>query len=669
MNEHSREMYKLWSDVVEHKEDAEEKALAYLDKLEQASTEELKEIYPYDFNWEDRLEQSLHGIADALPESKKVALKMSEFTDKRLEELYANWCIGSYRKLAEKLLSQHPDDENLADKWFNVAQKGLDYIQKKGSDWGSHQFLNILNKIKDSTPNSTKYDASIANIVSNRAETGEELICEIDRKLIRDNPNNPEILDKVFQSLEKELSGFDHYDTDMIYYNSSGEYIVSSKNTYPLSASYVFREDKNKIYSELAIENINSPEIVERCLDASAKLGKAWDSLICNELYENDYKENNFEDRFVEKLNKGEIVFDDCSFEQINKLADRLDTEVIKDATIIIGRRIDAEEDHARKWHHEPDISAEDYDNQNKLKHLCNQRLRQAAIEKAKAENNPSFIFVDVYVGERYGDIAEQVYIRDEKGNYQATEFIDDLAFGNEEARDMIDYLKENKGLVSTGKAIFAMEDNGEFRQIESKPGYSYRSLGNNAYWRDVEDAGILYSRGAYEGSTLVSKNPVTGKFEDIPFNISYNNGDHLQGYKKDKDGNDKTVIYKRDKEDGKFYPDAEFPSGEYMGGGYGEDGTYSISFYSDDGKQYRYVSNESGSALGVREGMSGKYKQIDRFHGAYANKAHTQRPMENLKEVLANSKARMKTKFSHPEQSKASKTGFNVPSRDDSGR
>lgn len=669
MNEHSREMYKLWSDVVEHKEDAEEKALAYLDKLDQASTEELKEIYPYDFNWEDRLEQSLHGIADALPESKKVALKMTEFTDKRLEELYSNWCIGSYRKLAEKLLSQHPDDENLADKWFNVAQKGLDYVQKKGSDWGSYQFLNILNVIKDNTPNSTKYDASIADILSNREETGEELICEIDRKLIRDNPNNPEVLDKAFQSLGKELSRFDHYDTDMIYYNSSGEYLVSSKNTYPLSASYVFREDKNKIYSELAIENINSPEIVERCLDASAKLGKAWDSFICNELYENDYKENNFEDRFVEKLNKGEIIFDDCSFEQISKLADRLDTEVIKDATIIIGRRIDAEEDHARKWHHEPDISAEDYDNQNKLKHLCNQRLRQAAIEKAKAENNPSFIFVDVYVGERYGDIAEQVYIRDEKGNYQATEFIDDLAFGNEEARDMIDYLKENKGLVSTGKAIFAMEDNGEFRQIESRPGYSYRSLGNNAYWRDVEDAGILYSRGAYEGSTLVSKNPVTGKFEDIPFNISYNNGDHLQGYKKDKDGNDKTVIYKRDKEDGKFYPDAEFPSGEYMGGGYGEDGTYSISFYSDDGKQYRYVSNESGSALGVREGMSGKYKQIDRFHGAYVSKAHTQRPMENLKEVLANSKARMKTKFSHPEQSKVSKTGFNVSSRDDGGR
>ena len=266
MNEHSREMYKLWSDVVEHKEDAEEKALAYLDKLDQASTEELKEIYPYDFNWEDRLEQSLHGIADALPESKKVALKMTEFTDKRLEELYSNWCIGSYRKLAEKLLSQHPDDENLADKWFNVAQKGLDYVQKKGSDWGSYQFLNILNVIKDNTPNSTKYDASIADILSNREETGEELICEIDRKLIRDNPNNPEVLDKAFQSLGKELSRFDHYDTDMIYYNSSGEYLVSSKNTYPLSASYVFREDKNKIYSELAIENINSPEIVERCL-------------------------------------------------------------------------------------------------------------------------------------------------------------------------------------------------------------------------------------------------------------------------------------------------------------------------------------------------------------------------------------------------------------------
>lgn len=431
------------------------------------------------------------------------------------------------------------------------------------------------------------------------------------------------------------------------------------------------KEDKNKIYSEIAVENINSPEVVERCLAASAQLGEVWNSLIYNKLYENGYKENNFEDRFVEKLNKGEIIFDDCSFEQINKIADRLDAEVIKNVTIRTGDRIRGKVVDARKWHYEPDISAEEYKNKDNMVHLCNKHLKQSAIEKAKTENNPSVIFVEVYVGENYGDFAEQAYIRDEKGNYQATEFMDDLVFNNENssARDMIDYVIESKGLVSTGHSIFAIEDNGEFRQIESKPGYSYRSLDNNAYWRDVEGAGVLYSRGSYKGSTLVSKNPVTGKFEDVPFNIGYCHGDHLQGYKKDKDGNSKTVIYKRDKEDGKFYPDAEFPSGTYMGGGYGEDGSYSISFISHDGKQYRYVSNYSGSALGVRDKMSGKYKRLDRFHETYVNKAHTQRPMENLKSILENSKERTKNKFTHPSPQKTSRTGYVPQSRDEGGR
>ena len=672
MNELSEEMYKLWSDIVNHKGNAEEKALKYLDKIEQTSAQEFKNAYPLDM-WESRIERDLHSIADALPESKAVALKMTEFTDKRLEELYGNWCLGSYKNLAEKLLSQHPDDENLADKWFSIAQKGLDYIQKRGSNWGDHQFLEILTVIKDNTPNSNKYDALIANIVNNREKTGEELVCEIDRKLISDNPNNPEVLDKAFQSLAKELSGFEHYDTDeVLKYNnfSSGKYLSNT-----VSNHYMCKEDKNKIYNEIAQENINSPKIVERCLNASSELGGIWDNLIYNKLYENGYRDNNFEDRFVEKLNKGEIIFDDCSFEQINKLADRLNTEVLKNVTIRLGDMINDEENHARKWHHEPNISAEEYKIMEKMVLLCNQHLEQAAIEKAKAENNPSVIFVEAYVGQGNGDIAEQAYIRDEKGNYHATEFIDDLVYGDENssAREMIDYVKENKGLVSTRKGIFKMEDNGEFRQIESRPGYSYRRISNDAYWRDVADiaaAKMIYSIGSYKGSTLVSKNPVTGKFEDVPFNISYSNGDHLQGYKKDKDGNSKTVIYKRDKEDGKFYPDAEFPSGEYMGDGYGEDGSYSISFYSHDaGKQYRYVSNKNGSALGVRDGMSGKYKQIDRFHGAYENKPHTQRPMENLKEILANSKERMKNKFSHPEQSKVSKTDLNVSSRDDGGR
>lgn len=666
MSEIDFEMYDELRAIENYEGNYEEKALSFLDKIEQTNKQDFSEP----FRWDGYINNYFHRIADALPESKKVALKMTGFIDKHFEELYGNWCISSYHKLGKKLLSQHPDDENLVDKWFNVAQKGINFVRKKdNSDWGTFQFLEILNTIKDNTPNSVKYDSLIADILNKRIDTRDIFVCELDRKIIRDNPNNPEVLDKAFQSLGKELSGLAHYDTDeVLKYNdfSSGKYLSNT-----ISNHYMCKEDKNKIYSEIALENINSQEIVERCLTASAQLGKAWDSLICNKLYENGYRDNNFEDRFVEKLNKGEIIFDDCSFEQISKFADRLDAEVIKDVTIRTGCRIDAEQAHARKWHYKPNISAEEYKNRDNMVQLCNKHLEQAAIEKAKAENNPSVIFVDVYVGERYGDIAEQAYIRDEKGNYQATEFIDDLVFGNEDssARDMIDYLKENKGLVSTGKGIFAMEDNGEFRQIESKPGYSYRSLGNDAYWRDVEDTGILYSRGAYEGSALVSKNPVTGKFEDVPFNINYSNGDHLQCYKKDKDGNDKTVIYKRDKEDGKFYPDAEFPSGEYMGGGYGEDGTYSISFYSDDGKQYRYVSNENGSALGVRDGRSGKYKQIDRFHGAYVNKAHTQRPMENLKEILANSKERMKTKFSHPEQSKVSKAKFDVPSRDDGGR
>ena len=655
MSEIDFEMYDELRAIENYEGNYEEKALSFLDKIEQTNKQDFSEP----FRWDGYINNYFHRIADALPESKKVALKMTGFIDKHFEELYGNWCISSYHKLGKKLLSQHPDDENLVDKWFNVAQKGINFVRKKdNSDWGTFQFLEILNTIKDNTPNSVKYDSLIADILNKRIDTRDIFVCELDRKIIRDNPNNPEVLDKAFQSLGKELSGLAHF--------SSGKYLSNT-----ISNHYMCKEDKNKIYSEIALENINSQEIVERCLTASAQLGKAWDSLICNKLYENGYRDNNFEDRFVEKLNKGEIIFDDCSFEQISKFADRLDAEVIKDVTIRTGCRIDAEQAHARKWHYKPNISAEEYKNRDNMVQLCNKHLEQAAIEKAKAENNPSVIFVDVYVGERYGDIAEQAYIRDEKGNYQATEFIDDLVFGNEDssARDMIDYLKENKGLVSTGKGIFAMEDNGEFRQIESKPGYSYRSLGNDAYWRDVEDTGILYSRGDYEGSALVSKNPVTGKFEDVPFNINYSNGDHLQCYKKDKDGNDKTVIYKRDKEDGKFYPDAEFPSGEYMGGGYGEDGTYSISFYSDDGKQYRYVSNENGSALGVRDGRSGKYKQIDRFHGAYVNKAHTQRPMENLKEILANSKERMKTKFSHPEQSKVSKAKFDVPSRDDGGR
>ena len=209
MNELSEEMYKLWSDIVNHKGNAEEKALKYLDKIEQTSAQEFKNAYPLDM-WESRIERDLHSIADALPESKAVALKMTEFTDKRLEELYGNWCLGSYKNLAEKLLSQHPDDENLADKWFSIAQKGLDYIQKRGSNWGDHQFLEILTVIKDNTPNSNKYDALIANIVNNREKTGEEPVLLLDDVLAElDNVRQNYLLRAIDENTQTIITSVD----------------------------------------------------------------------------------------------------------------------------------------------------------------------------------------------------------------------------------------------------------------------------------------------------------------------------------------------------------------------------------------------------------------------------------------------------------------------------
>lgn len=209
------EMYYLWSDIVNHKGNTEEKALDYLNKIEQTSVEKFNKAYFLQL-WESRIEHDLHGIADALPESQKVALKMAEFADTRFKDLYGNWCLGSYFKLGKKLLSQHPNDEALSRKWFDVAQKGLDYIRQRGSDWGSNQFLNILNVIKDNNPNTVKYDALIEDIVSSREATGEELVCVLNRKIIRDNPNNSEVLDKAFQSLARELSEFEHYNTNEV---------------------------------------------------------------------------------------------------------------------------------------------------------------------------------------------------------------------------------------------------------------------------------------------------------------------------------------------------------------------------------------------------------------------------------------------------------------------
>ena len=82
---------------------------------------------------------------------------------------------------------------------------------------------------------------------------------------------------------------------------------------------------------------------------------------------------------------------------------------------------------------------------------------------------------------------------------------------------------------------------------LEKDPNYTYRVLSNNAYWRDIKSSELqLYHQGAERESELVSKNPVTGKFENIPFNITRSHNNYLEGFHQDDEGNPKTIIYKR---------------------------------------------------------------------------------------------------------------------------
>ena len=221
--------------------------------------------------------------------------------------------------------------------------------------------------------------------------------------------------------------------------------------------------------------------------------------------------------------------------------------------------------------------------------------------------------------------------------DYLKTAIVDDLYWGNERssAREQIE---DAGNLLAVAHGVYHRDDeNSDFKLLESNEKYNYRVVSNEAYWRDpVSESMQFATRGAYEGSTLVTQNPINGKFEDVEFEVNYCNGDYLQGIKYEEEGPDKTIIYKRDAKDGHFYADAEFPATELMRMEQKNKNVIAMSFRADNGDYYNYMSDNRGSALAKKARHADKFEFVDRFSNkSHENKTHAQKPFANLKNML----------------------------------
>ena len=214
----------------------------------------------------------------------------------------------------------------------------------------------------------------------------------------------------------------------------------------------------------------------------------------------------------------------------------------------------------------------------------------------------------------------------------------DELHFGNEdsEAREQ---MKIRGNLVRVPDGIYYRDNaNEDFKPLEKNPDCSYRVLDNNTYWRDVKSDGLrFYHHGADLYSVLVSKNPVTGEFEDINLDVNRAHGDFLEGKIFDEEDKAfKTAMYKRNYKNGKFELDAKFPFAEcsYCDGR--KPSRIFISFKTDDGTCYIYGADKKHSSL-VK--IQGEHKvKINRFTNEpldNSKKTHKQKTFKNLADLM----------------------------------
>lgn len=423
-------------------------------------------------------------------------------------------------------------------------------------------------------------------------------------------------LDEALKFVEKRVSHFD----DEYYYSQCRNMLES-------------------VSIALAENNIDKPEVVEACLEhAQEKCPIEFQSMLYESLAFAGYEENDFLSRYAQKLNDG-LFAPVGNYDIIAKMADKLDTSVLKDATENAGNQIYEDEKYRRQYHVNSRLADEDYENLDKLTKLVDSRLKLEAITKAKNQKNPpAEIYVETYAGDTYGDWAEHVYIKDEKGEYVPTDICDELHFGNEDSEARVQ-MKLRGNLVRVPDGIYYRDNaNEDFKPLEKNPDCSYRVLDNNTFWRDVKSDGLRFShRGAVFDSVLVSKNPVTGKFEDIHLNVDRAHGDFLEGKIFDEeDKTFKTAMYKRNYKNGQFELDAKFPLAEcsYCDGR--NPSRIFISFKTDDGTCYIYGADKKHSSLVKMQGDT-KVK-IDRFSNeplGNINKTHKQKPFKNLAELM----------------------------------
>ncbi len=555
-----------------------------------------------------RLRDTERTFSDA---EKDVAQKAMAYIEKNWEDIEAKRqasetsighryrkgsAVNSYVGDILQVLSENPD---IAERAFALAKRsglGSDYLYFAIAN-NNPSNADIHYKILKE-----RYSESFLHSVNNREEFDDRKPkCDTLSFIIENNSNNEKVARLALTSIEKtiqenhdELKYWDSEDTKRKELDEYFQY-------FPEKPAF----EPRKYMIELASHNIEFPELVERCLEQSADFPNYLQDSLYNALLSAGYKANNFEDRYAKRLNNKEFDFQKhriadfalhyyvhFPFNAIADISDKLDTKVLRRMTEKVN--IAYENALANKWPHESSATARDYD--IRMENVVNKRIKEEAIAKAKVqENPPAVIFIEEFVGGDFGTWAERAYIKDAKGEYLETDIVDDYGSGEDSsARDQLGKLVTAQGVIYRWD-----EKTSDYQLLEAKEGVQYRVLSDTAYWRD-EQTSDFYHQGANEGSVLVSQNPVNGEFEDVPYdNIERNHGDYVEGAKKSNDGSWKKVIYKRNEQDGNFYPEVEFPYGECISCFQGSKDEISISFIADNNSgTYTYKANKKYSTL-----------------------------------------------------------------------
>lgn len=302
------------------------------------------------------------------------------------------------------------------------------------------------------------------------------------------------------------------------------------------------------------------------------------------------------------------------SDEEVKTWADTLSMEDLKKIVGEGGQAFQEEEREARKWHRDPYITA-DMENKSKLAGYLNKRLYEEKIAEAKsAVEAPEMLLIPHYVNDTYGEYANILYIKGENGEYLKTRIGDELHFDCEEyfisdnqlwhssqATDG-ESVKANDRLISTvNDGIYKRDKNGKFVVLENDTNSTYKVLGKSAYWRDDNNG---------ENSVLVVENPISGKFEDIPYAVNRYYGNYIVAHKYENKG-ENTTVYGRG-EDGSFVPVADFPALECTSA-FIDSGDVELSYLNVKTKEsFSFRGNKKGKmSLKMRSNNSDEYKTI----------------------------------------------------------